>query len=158
LTDTYTLPDFGFSIDYPAGWQADTQATFTVITELDEDFQNAFDNDYTPRGYEVALDHIALSFLSERGLPSDPSLEELFEFNMEFFGVREPTDMSEIVVFDVPAISARFKIDERWGVVTTGFKDQRVFLLVITAPSEEALDEIMPTWAKMLASIKPVAE
>ena len=32
------------------------------------------------------------------------------------------------------------------------------FLLCIGAPSEQALDEFMPTWEQMLASIEPVAE
>jgi hypothetical protein len=158
LSESYVLPGFAFSINYPAGWQADTRGTFTVITELEEDHQNAFDNDYAPKGYEVALDHVALSFLRDRGLPSDPSLEDLFNFNMEFFGVQEPTEVSQIVVFGVPAMSAKFQIDERWGLVSTGFLEQRVFVLVISAPSEDALAEFAPTWARILENIKPVAE
>jgi len=36
-TNTHVFSGFGFSIDYPEGWLAETRVTVTHITELEED-------------------------------------------------------------------------------------------------------------------------
>jgi uncharacterized protein YjbI with pentapeptide repeats len=131
LAETHVITDFGFSIDYPAGWLAKTQGTETAISELEEDHQRFFQGAFPVKGYQISLDHR---------------------------GMEEPIDVSEITIFGVPALKAKAHNDEGWEVAYQGFIDEEVFLFGIKAPTEEALDQFAPTWTAMVESIKPVAE
>ena len=160
LTETYVFTGFGFSIDYPAGWVANTRMPVTAISELKEDNQRAFGGSFPVKGYLVVLDHRRKAFMrSQFGLPENPTLDDLLKLNTRFSGLQQPMEVSETVVFGASALSVRaHDRHDNWGIVLMGFKDNEAFLLAISTPSEEALDEIIPTWNKMLGSIKPVEE
>ena len=159
LSETYVFPGFGYSIDYPTGWTAETRDTFTVISELETDLRNAFQDDSPPaEGLGVSLEQRTMDFMHGIGLAEDASLEDLFEFNKDFFEWQEPIELIEAEVFDTAALGARTSGEDDWSYILMGFTDDRAFLLQFTAPSEEALDDMMPTWEEMLASTQPAEE
>lgn len=157
LTETHVFAGFGYSIDYPAGWLAETRGAFTAISELEEDHRRAFIENAPVEGYQVGLDHQRMTFMRGLGLPNDPSLQDLLALNTEFFELQEPMEVSETVIFGVPALSVKAHSESvGWGFGIMGFVNDEAFLLSLSAPSEEALDEFRPTWNRMLESIEPV--
>jgi hypothetical protein len=161
LTETHEISDFGFTIDYPAGWFAASRKPNTVISQLGVDFQRVItDNDELPTtGITITHDHRGTAFMRSIGLPADASIEDLVQVNAGFFEWQEPFEISETEIFGMPAVSVR-AVDGKGdsGVALQGFIGEEVFLLTVVAPSDEALDAFLPTWEAMLASIRPVAE
>ena len=159
LSETYTFPGFGFSIDYPAGWSVETQDTFTIISELESDLQNAFQEDPPPiEGFSLSLDQRSLFFMRGLGLPEEATLEDLLDFNQGFFDWQEPLDIVETEAFGVPALSIMTSDGEERSNTLMGYTGDRAFLLQFSTPSDQLLDELTPTWNQMLASIQPVEE
>ena len=68
----------------------------------------------------------------------------------------QPRETQEISLFGVPTLRVKAAEEDQWGVAYFGVKDERFFLFVFTAVSEEDLDEFTPTWNLMVESIKPV--
>lgn len=156
LGESYEFAGFGFSIAIPAGWHADTRGTVTMINELESDHATAFRDEPPPlEGYQIGLDHRNAAFMAGIGLGEDPTLQDLFELNKEFFEWQEPVEVSESEVFGVPALAAKAFDGEDWGYTLMGFVNDEAFLLGYGAPSEEALDGFLPTWEQMVASIVP---
>ena len=90
------------------------------------------------------------------GLPENPSLEDLLKLNTQVFHWQEPIGVSETVIFGVPALKVEtHDRNDNWGIAFMGFLGDEGFLFGIRAPSDEALDQIKPTWTRMLESIKP---
>ena len=159
LSETYVFPGFGFSIDYPSGWSAETRDTYTVISELESDLSNAFQDDSPPvEGVGLSLEQQTLAFMRSIGLAEEATLEDLFDLNKDFFEWQDSVEPVETEAFDAPALSVRTSNDEVWGYRLMGYTGDRAFLLQFSAPSEEILDDLMPTWEQMLASIQPVEE
>jgi hypothetical protein len=156
LTETHVFSDFGYSIDYPAGWVTGTKNNLTIISELEEDQERIFSDDSSPEGYYVTLDHLDIERLYDLGLSQNPTLEDLLRFNILFLGMPQPRETQELSLFGVPTLRVKAAEEDQWGVAYFGVKDERFFLFVFTAVSEEALDEFMPTWNQMVGSIKPV--
>ncbi len=164
LTHTHEITGFGYTIDYPPAWFANTRNTVTVIAELEEDVEQALASD-TPQpfaGVTIQLDHRPLSFMEDLGLPSDnPTNEDLLELNIGLFEWTEIVDRSQVTVFGVPAFAVR--ATSRFGQPMVAVQAVRpdeddIFLLTIKAPTEVALLEVLPTWEAMMASIRPSAE
>jgi len=103
------------------------------------------------------MDHTDIERLYNLGLPENHSLGDLLQFNMLFLGMPQPKTISEATVFGVPAIRAKAGNEDQWAITYIDIKDNRFFLLVMSGPSEDALDAFGPTWTKMLQSIEPVA-
>ena len=159
LAETYTFPGFGFSIDYPAGWSAETRDTVTVIAELKSDLSTAFQDDGPPdEGAGISLDQRTLVYMRGIGLGEEPTLENLFDLNKAFFQWQESVEPQEAEAFHSPALAVSTSNDEAWSHTLMGYANDRAFLLQISAPSEEKLDDLMPTWEQILASIQPVEE
>ena len=151
LTETHVFAGFDFSIDYPSGWVTTTLGALSAISELAADDAKAVaEGDDALEGYVVAHSH------SHSGLPEDPSLEDLLSYWAEFLGWTQTIRTSETEVFGVSALRAT-TVDEfgNWVNFLTGFLDGESFLLTISAPTEAALTEIMPTWNTMLETIRP---
>ena len=157
LTQTHLFPDFGFSLDYPSGWFAQTRNNLTILTQFEEDQERVVTSGSAALGYYLTMDHTDIERLYRLGLPKNPTLGDLLQFNIIFLGMPQPKTVSEATVFGVPAIRAKAGNEDQWAITYLGIKDDRFFLLVMSGPSEEALDAFGPTWTKMLQSIQPLA-
>lgn len=159
LSETYTFPGFGFTIDYPAGWSVETQGNVTIISELEADLKNAFQEDPPPiEGFNLTLDQRSLSFMRGLGLPEEATLEDLLDLNQGFFDWQEPLDIVETEAFGAPALSIMTSDDEVSHNTLMGYAGDRAFLLQFATPEEKALDSLSPIWSQMMASIRPVTE
>ena len=158
VTETYTIPGFGYSIDYPNGWLVETRGSFTVIAQTEEEVQAAFsDANAAPGAVSVSLDYRTVAFLQDIGLTSDdPTAQDLLEFNTSNFGWTDIRDLGEEEVFGATAAVAGvthsaggFSINYQGARPDTG----EVFLLGLVAPTEENLAAFLPAWEAMLKSI-----
>ncbi len=159
LTQTHEIAGLGFSIDYPAGWFADSQAPATLISQLEVDHEQAFSDSDSPQvGIVIAFDHRDIDFMRSIGLPADATMTDLVQLNAGFFEWQEPFEVVDTEVFGVPAASVRTVDDNGFSTVTLqGFIGEEMFLLSIVAPPPgEVLDDFLPTWEAMLASIEPI--
>lgn len=147
LPETTPLTDSGFTISYPAGWVVRTNGSTTMI----EEHENACD---LHDGVCVVHDHLSIAMLSEMGLPEPVSLRGMLELNRRFFTWKELAEPEETQVFGVPALGVRYYDDGVHGYILMGFLESEGFLLNIAAPTESALDEILPIFTAMRASIK----
>ena len=160
LTETYTIPGFGFSIDYPAGWFAETREPVTVIAQTEEQLEALFSDPNAPRpGLGVNLDHRTVAFLQDIGLTTDnPTAEDLLEFNISNFDWTDVRDLEEVEVFGATALVVRVTHPNgEFSVVYQGVHPDtgEAFLLSFTAPTGgegvEAL--LLPIWEVMFESI-----
>ena len=158
VTETYTIPVFGFSIDYPVGWLVETREPVTVITQTEEQLEAAFSDTTTPgMGLGVNLDHRTVAFLQDIGLTTDnPTAEDMLEFNTSNFDWTDVRDLGEVEVFGATAVVVRVTNPEGdFSVVYQGVRPDtgEVFLLAVGAPTEESLDAFLPAWEAMFESI-----
>jgi hypothetical protein len=154
VTETYSIPDFGYSIDYPAGWFVETRDTTTEIGQIEEDlFSDSNEGD----GVGVSLDHRTVAFLQGIGLASDdPTAQDLVDFNTTEFDWTDVRDPADVEVFGSPAIRVRVtKPDGGEAVQYQGIRSDtgEGFLFGFGAPTGEILDEFLPTWNVMFESI-----
>lgn len=158
-TNTHVFSGFGFSIDYPEDWLAETRGPVTRISELEEDHARAFsDGQFRPTGKGVALEHRTLPFLQSIGLKENSTLNDLVEFNASEFDW-QVSDVEETEIFGVPAL--RVRVVTELGVAFDafmGFIEDEVFLFSFGAPSEDVHEEFMSRWEEMLLSIRPAEE
>ena len=161
LTQTQVFKGFGFSIAYPEGWTGETRDNLTAINELEEDHENLFasggDSRVERKGKVVSLQYVGIDFFHNAGLPDQPSLEDLLEINGMLIGW-QVLEKSDTFIFGVPAMAVSTKTPSTWGNAVMGFVNDKVFLLWLDAPTEEARDEFLPVWARMLESIEPMTE
>jgi hypothetical protein len=159
LTETYAFPGFGFSIDYPGAWLTETRDTVTSINQVQSDLDRAFVDSGPPQeGVGVSFDHRDRAFMRNIGLSEDASLDDLRELNQGFFEWQEPLETQEVELFGAPALRVKASEGDGWSYAYMGFANDRVFLLVFAAPTEQELDDHLATWDEMLASIQPVEE
>lgn len=155
----HVFTGFGFSIEHPEGWLAETRLTVTIISELEEDHDHAFGDPFPRAGYQVFLDHRDVPFMQSIGLPENATLDDLLELNINEFDW-QVSDVLETEIFGVPALRVKYDHDNENGahVFYMGFIEGEAFLFGLGAPSEDAIDEFMPTWEKMIESIESVEE
>jgi hypothetical protein len=158
VTETYTIPGFGYSIDYPIGWSVETRGSVTIIAQTEEQLQAGFsDADVAPVAVSVSLDHRTVAFLRGIGLTSDdPTAQDLLEFNTSNFGWTDIRDLGEEEVFGTIAAVAR--VTNPAGYLSISYQGVRpdageVLLLSLVAPTEESLDSFLPAWEAMFESI-----
>ena len=163
VTETYEIPGFGYSIDYPSGWFVETRGTITLIASSEEVLAAGF-SDSEPEepidGLGFRLDHRTVAFLQTLGLATDdPTAEDLLEFNNSLDGSSDTADVrdqAEVEVFASPAIRVR-STGSLGGefIAYQGIRadTDEAFLLSFGAPSGEILDEFLPTWDMMFESI-----
>jgi hypothetical protein len=158
VTETYTIPGFGYSIDYPGGWLVETRGSVTIIAPTEEQLQAGFsDADVAPVAVSVSLDHRTVAFLRGIGLTSDdPTAQDLLEFNTSNFGWTDIRDLGDEEVFGTIAAVARVTNPE--GGFSISYQGVRpdtgeIILLGLVAPTEESLDAFLPTWEAMFESI-----
>lgn len=154
VTETHSIPGFGYSIDYSSGWTAETNGTFTQIAPTDEAFTRVAGEVGPAEGLGVGLLHQTAVSL---GLdPENVTLDDVVEFNINAVGWADVRDLTEVEIFDSPAIRARVTGSEgREFIYYQGLKadTSELFLLGFGAPTSEILDEFLPTWDAMVESI-----
>ena len=146
LAETTPLTDSGFTMSYPAGWLARANGSATLI----EEHPNACD---LHDGVCVVHDHLSMAVLTEMGLPQQANLEAMLVLNRHFFTWKELTEPEETQVFGVPALGLSYYDDGVYGYILMGYVNDEGFLLNISAPTEAALNQILPTFAAMRASV-----
>ena len=156
LTETYALTEFGFTIDYPAGWHTRRDGPTTIICESEEDVRRLQIDNAAVSGYCILHEHRGMSFMHSIGLPVDATIEDLFQFNLDFFGYQDP-QVTKTTLFGAPAIQVITVDDTGPTLEVTGFLAEEAFLLSLQAPTTDALDTFLPTWAAIVASIAPIA-
>lgn len=103
----------------------------------------------------IVFDHRNITLLESWGLPENATLDELLQFNInEISGMSNP-EISETTLFGVPAVRAKF-YEVQWYIEYAGFINDEAFIFGVEAPSEEMLENFLPTWELILASITPV--
>ncbi len=116
LTETHVFSGFEFSVDYPAGWLADTNAPTSIISELEEDHElSLLEEDFDAQGYGISFDHRDIPFMQELGLPDNPTLDDLLELNRGFFEWEESIEVTELEIFGVPAYGVETDDGSDWG-------------------------------------------
>jgi hypothetical protein len=148
LAETTLLTDSGFKISYPAGWVVRTNGSTTLIEEQ----ANACD---LHDAVCVVHDHLSMAALSAMGLPEQANLEAMLVLNRHFFTWKELAEPEETQVFGVPALGLRYYDDGVYGYILMGYVNNEGFLLNVSAPTEAGLDQILPTFMAMRASITP---
>ena len=85
---------------------------------------------------------------------------EFFKTSVGLYGYQIPKEskISEIEIFGVPAVRAMLRNTYSATILILGHKDEFTFSLRILARTNRRLRAFMPTWEKMLASVKPVEE
>ena len=151
---THTFNSWGHSMVYPAGWLTGVNQRTTFVSELFEDHDNRnwplLGPPRQTEGYQVTL---SLPYPAEYYLSFDIRPEDwLIRQNMS-------GEWTETQWLGAPA--ARFTGTVGFGRIVNclrGNTAESEFLLCLGAPSEQTLDEFMPTWERMLASIKPAGD
>lgn len=157
LTETHNITGFNFSIDYPEGWIAATEGPLTWIAETQIDFDQRHNRNHELVRIGMSLEHRPLSFLKELGLPSDsPTLDDLFSLNInEKTGMTNP-NITETTIFGVPALRSEYYEEDHWEISYAGFVNNEAFFFIVSAPTEEMLNDFKPTFELMIASITPI--
>jgi hypothetical protein len=148
LPESASLTDSGFKISYPAGWVVRSNGSTTLI----EEHANACD---LHDGVCVVHDHLSMAALAEMGLPEQANLQAMLVLNRHFFTWKELTEPEETQVFGAPALGLHYYDDGVYGYILMGYVNNEGFLLNIAAPTEEGLEQILPTFTAMRASITP---
>jgi len=158
VTETHTIPGFGYSIGYPAGWFVETRGSITAIAQTEEQLQARFADPIPPReALGVNLDHRTVAFLQTLGLTSDdPTAQDLLEFNTSNFDWTDVRDLGEVELFGTTAVVARITTPD--GDVAIEYQgilpdNGEIFLFGVAALTEERLDAFLPAWEAMLGSI-----
>ncbi len=167
VTETYTIPGFGYSIDYPADWFVTTDDSFTLIAQTEEEFAarlpvkrttySVVDPIPPAVALRISLDHRTVLFLQSIGLTSDdPTAQDLLEFNIDNFDWTVLRDLGEVEIFGTTAVVVRvtdpdgsFSIQYQ-GVLTDSGE---VFIFGFAGPTEESVDAFLPAWETMIESI-----
>lgn len=157
LTETHVITGFNFSIDFPEGWFSSTEDTVTWISETRRDFDRRHEPNHKLEGIGIVLQHEPLSFLEELGLPSDaPTLDDLFALNIgALTGMTNPI-VTESTIFGVPALRSEYYEEDHWDISYAGYINNEAFFFLVSAPSEEMLENFKPTFDLMIASITPI--
>jgi hypothetical protein len=158
VTETYSIPGFGYSIDYPSGWFVETRGSVTIIAQTEEELEARFsDSNPPPEALGVGLDHRTVTFLQGIGLTSDdPTAEDLVEFNTNNFDWTDVRDLAEVEVFGATAIRVRVTNPEGGDSIQyQGVRPDNgeIFLFGIEAATDESLDAFLPAWDAMFESI-----
>jgi len=149
LTQTAPLTTTGFKIGYPAGWVTRNNGGSTTFIE---ERANTCDNH---DGVCVVHDHLSMDALTGMGLTKPGDLQALLDLNRHFFSWKELGDPEKTQLFGAPALGLRYFDDGVYGYIVMGFVNNEGFILNISAPTQAGLDQVLPTFTEMRASIAP---
>ena len=160
LAETYKIPNFDFSLNYPESWFVATDDTVTWIRQDEEDFNHRYEDNRRLNGIGITFDHRSLDWLTEAfGLTEYPTLNDLFQLNIEEISHMVNPTIHETSIFGVDALQSEFYGEqEQWYISYAGYLDEEAFHFQVAAPSEKALDEFKPTWTLIVESITRIKE
>jgi hypothetical protein len=118
-------------------------------------------------GYQVIFTMSETQYLTDKvngslmrsDVAAEP-LREFFEAAVVLYGYAKPkeSEISEIEIFGVPAISGTLRNRYSAAILILGHKDDVTFSLRVLARSRRLLKAFMPTWEEMLESIELLKE
>jgi hypothetical protein len=149
LAETLDIPAFGISIDYPSGWDADAGYFSASIIQNEGLLHHEC--------YQVFLEFTPVeAYTRTFDLPEDLTLSDLYDNNRRDRGwwLKGLIEVADAELFGVPAKRVRAKGRYWWEVNFSGVRNDEVFHLSFTAPSEESLNAFMPTIERILESIR----
>jgi hypothetical protein len=149
LSQTTALGRFGFLISYPEGWVVETYGVTTMI-------QPTAGTCDRKDGPCIVHDFRDAETMMAMGLPESPVAADVVELNRKFFDWEELSEPEASAAFGSEALGMRYSDDGVFGYILTGVLDKDIWMLNVSAPSEEALEELMPTFEAMLETIQPV--
>jgi len=160
LSETHEIPEFGFSISFPQGWFVETRDTVTWIRETEEDFKVRYDTERKLIGIGITLDHRPLEWLTQvYGLTDYPSLNDLFQLNIEAITHMVNPEIEQLTVFGVDALHAEFYGEhDQYFSTYAGYIGNEAFLLSYVAPDKDQFEEFKPVWEQIVASITVVTD
>lgn len=151
LAETLDIPAFGISIDYPSGWEVEAGYFSASIIQNGGPFHHEC--------YQVFLEFVPLEFYTQPFFqPEDLTLSDLYDNNRRDRGwwLNDPIEVTDVELFGVPAKRVRAEGRRWWEVNFSGVRNDEVFHLSFSAPSEEVLDSFMPTVERILESIRQI--
>ena len=163
LTESYTFDQLGFSIAYPTGWLTGSRGLTRLISELEEDhdkawpYKQGFTTPRATKGYQVSFTAYPKGTLNNIGL-SMRTLNHVMGFFATDYTLTVPSESKVTQMFrGEPALRVTGTLG--FGRVVNcivGHDPVFMTLICLGAPSEQALQEFMPTWEQMLASLRPI--
>ena len=166
LTESHTFPkQLGFSMAYPSGWNVGygwtgiTGIRSTHISELTDDAPDDSRLGKPVAGYQVVYFQNSANRLVRFHNVAPTELSGFLETLRHDFGYEVSAPPEEASAFGTDALRSRGTFGH--GLIAdclVGNPGALWYMLCIGAPSKKALDEFIPTWEQMLASVKPVAE
>jgi hypothetical protein len=160
VNQTYEIPDFGFSIEYPEGWFIDTDQTITWIREDEADFDLRYIQERKLDGIGITLDHRTLEWLTQvYGLEEYPTLNDLFQLNIEEISHMVSPEIIEVNIFGVNALNSEFYGEQdQYYSTYAGYLDDEAFLFSYSAPNQQEFDDFKSSWQLILASITKITQ
>jgi hypothetical protein len=111
-------------------------------------------------GIGITLDHRTLEWLTQTfGLDDYPTLNDLFQLNIEQISHMVNPEVTEVSIFGVDALKSDFYGEnEQYYSNYAGYIGDEAFLFGFSAPSEQEFKDFKPTWEIMLDSITPLTD
>jgi len=170
ITETLTISDLRYSIDYPTGWFTRSEGSFTYIAQTEEQLLGQFDPVPPPAvAMDIGFDFRTVTFLRTIGLTAeDPTAQDLLEFNIRNFEWTDVRDVGEVEIFGTTAVVARVTDPDGgvaiqyMGVFPDGVLSDTspdpggealIFIFWFGAPTAEEVDAFLPAWETMIESI-----
>ncbi len=147
-----TSPNGDFTIAYPKDWFASEKDG--GIAQVEDDL-TTMHSSTPPKGIAVALLEAKLSQVG----PDVKDLDSLVASMKKAEGWDDTVIPSEHLILDQTAWTYSGKSDSLPGftvVVTLMVKDQDTTIIFVAVPDKDKVEDFMPTYLAMLASIKPV--
>lgn len=160
LTQTHGLSgmaghEFPWTMNYPEGWTTTVRNDATFFGGNPDVILEALRAEPIS-DVVVIFDHKRIEDFRSEGLPADPTLDDLVDFNERQLEWEEIRERSETTIFGEPAIRTRVVNDAGESEISIqGFRGDEFFLLDLLAPDEAALEAFLPTFEAMVESIRP---
>jgi len=158
--EQYEITEAGIVIEHPVGWQTATDGRATVLAETQDGFLAAFEAD-PPLAHDLTIifDHREIEFMRSIGFDAEPATPAgLFEFNLDNFGWEALGEMRNIEILGSDAVVVRVATQIGVSEVIQGFLPggEEIFLLELSGPDEQVLDDFLPIWEAIIADIAPI--
>lgn len=137
-----------FEISLPQKWYPSPDNPQLIFESKDDMKKNAYTGEFMA---------VVVQSLKDAGLTSKSTLDDAVKANINSFGLQEPITREEFIILDKPAITIRGADSSgQWAMITQALVDNQLVTGVVSAPSEDQLNQLEPTWLAVLKSITPL--